>query len=103
MKPLSPEEQAKFKRRLKLSRQENERTKLEMIEAAHAAKHTDLMPEYLWPDVTMDAWHQPISSQARKRPQCGTINGQDPEALQVAVMGIIYGVLDRAARSRITR
>ena len=28
---------------------------------------------------------------------------QDPEALQVAVMGIIYGVLDRAARSRITR
>jgi hypothetical protein len=33
-----------------------------MIEAAHAAKHKDLMPEYLWPDVTMDAWFHRKSS-----------------------------------------
>jgi hypothetical protein len=56
MKPFSPEQQAEIRKRFEASGEERKRAKLELIAAAHAAKDHGMMPEYLWPDLTMDAW-----------------------------------------------
>jgi hypothetical protein len=56
MKPLTPEQQREFRKRLEASSKKWKRTKLELVKAAHASEDHGLMPEYLWPDITMDAW-----------------------------------------------
>jgi hypothetical protein len=56
MKPLNPAEQAKARKRFEASIKQCKRVKSELVAAAHAAEDHDMMPEYLWPDLNMDAW-----------------------------------------------
>ena len=50
--------------------------KSELVAAAHAAKDHDMMPEYLWPDLDMDAWfHRKVPTAPDRRRQFRVIDG----------------------------
>src|SRR4051812_6516653 len=70
MKPFSKAETAQFRKNLRAYNRVRNRTKIELVNAAHAAESTG-SPQYLWPDGMEDAWFHRKSRDAHFIETCG--------------------------------